>query len=195
MLRKLIGKNLDAFTTPCARFLHAHKITPNMLTFGGLFLNVLACILYAEGYIVLGGIVILIAGLGDMLDGAVARTAQIVSKFGAFTDSVVDRYSDFIIFGGILTYYAANESVKGTLLVLIIICGAFLVSYIRARAELVIPRCDVGFMERPERIILLAVGSIFGFFTLTLWLLACTTHITALQRIYYTYRMSKKQST
>ena len=191
MLRLLVGNKIDGVLTTIAHHLHQKKITPNHLTFTGLAINTIGALCYYNGWMFMGGMVILFAGLFDMLDGAVARVSNTVSKIGAFTDSVVDRYSDFIIFGGILAFFAKEGNLGGTLLVLLIVCGSFLTSYIRARAELVIPSCDVGLMERPERIIILAVGSMINFFSLALWILAVGTHLTAVHRIWYTYKNNK----
>ncbi len=191
MLRKIVGNNCEKVLVGVASSLHRHKITPNILTVTGLIINILGAYAYYQGSIVIGGTVILLAGLFDMLDGAVARAGEKVSKIGAFTDSVVDRYSDFIILGGVLAYFARNGDFAYTILVLVTVYGTFLVSYTRARAELVIPKCDVGLMERPERIIVLASGSIFNFLNIALWLLAILTHLTAFHRIYYTYKVQK----
>ncbi len=193
MLRRLVGNKIKTPLTFIAHHLHQKNITPNILTFTGLVINIIGALFYYNGWILMGGVVILCAGIFDMLDGAVARESNTVSKIGAFTDSVVDRYSDFIIFGGIIAYFAKGGNTGETILVLFILCGSFLVSYVRARAELVIPSCDVGFMERPERIIILALGSILNFFMLSLWILAVGTHLTAIYRIWYTY-MSDKQA-
>jgi len=162
-----------------------------MLTFTGLVLNVVAAWYYYRGRIPAAGIMILFAGAFDMLDGAVARLGGTVSKLGAFTDSVVDRYSDFLIFGGVLCLFARNGHMTGTILSLAALSGAFLVSYVRARAELVIPLCNVGLMERSERIIVLAAGSLFGLLIPALWLLAVLTHATALHRIHYTWKTGR----
>jgi CDP-diacylglycerol--glycerol-3-phosphate 3-phosphatidyltransferase len=188
MLRRLVGDRIEGILAGVARFLHFHKISPNALTLIGLTINGIGAFLYYQGYMLAGGIVILFGGLFDMLDGAVARAGKNTSKMGAFTDSVVDRYSDFIIFGGVLAYFAKSGDLGRTILVLVIIYGTFLVSYVRARAELAIPKCAVGVMQRPERIIVLAAGSIFGLLDMALWVLAVFTHLTALHRIYYTYQ-------
>ena len=188
MIRNSAEKYLNKIITPVAKFLADKKVTANSLTLFGLAINFIAAYFYSKGLIILGGFVILFAGIFDMLDGAVARVSNTASKIGAFIDAVVDRYSDFIIFGGICIYFATNGDIAGIVLSLIIISGSYLTSYIRARAELVIPKCTVGLMERPERIILLAAGSIFNFFHIALWILAITTHLTAVYRIYYTYK-------
>ncbi|MBU1863790.1 MAG: CDP-alcohol phosphatidyltransferase family protein [Candidatus Omnitrophica bacterium] len=193
MLRNLIGKKINKPLRRTASFLHDHKITPNILTFTGLVMNAIAGYCYYKGFFVEGGIIILCAGLFDMLDGAVARVGNTVTKIGAFTDSVVDRYSDLLIFGGLLLFFSKHGNLGGSILLLAVMSGAYLVSYIRARAELVIPQCAVGLMERPERIILLAVGSIASFLTVALWILAIGTHLTALYRIYYTFKKSQEK--
>ena len=191
MLRALIGNRFEKILNSLGNALDRKGITPNQMTFAGLAVNLVGAFFYFKGFIISGGFIILFGGLFDMLDGAVARSADRETKMGAFLDSVVDRYSDFLIFGGILLFFAAEGNLTGTIVSLLIVSGSFLVSYTRARAELVIPKCDVGLMERPERIILLAAGSIFGFFYFSLWLLAVLTHITATYRIFYTYKTSK----
>ncbi|MCF8083305.1 MAG: CDP-alcohol phosphatidyltransferase family protein [Deltaproteobacteria bacterium] len=188
MLRSIIGDGIESVLSKVAPILHQHHITPSVLTLTGLAVNFIGATFYYHGFMVIGGWVILFAGLFDMLDGVVARAGNRATPWGGFMDSVVDRYSDFVIFGGVLAYFAANADVLMTVLTAVVICGVFLISYVRARAELVIAKCDVGLMERPERIILLAAGSIFGFLHAALWILAVTTHITALYRIYYTRR-------
>ncbi|MBW1780358.1 MAG: CDP-alcohol phosphatidyltransferase family protein [Deltaproteobacteria bacterium] len=191
MLRNTIEKRIEPPLNALAQALVRHNISPSMLTFVGLVGNGIAACLYGVGFVVAGGIMILFAGLFDMLDGAVARAGGKASGFGGFLDSVVDRYSDFLIFGGVLALFAREGDFLMTSISAITLCGAFLVSYIRARAELIIPKCAVGLMERPERIIVLAAGSLFGFFHVALWFLAVATHMTALYRIVYTHEAAK----
>ena len=188
MLRKYLGYHVENALAGTALFLNRIGLTPNMLTFAGLAFNGVAAYLYFTGYFVFGGILILFAGLFDTLDGAVARAGKTASEIGGFFDSVIDRYSDFLIFGSVLAHFAYNGNGAMTLLTLFVLCGAFMVSYVRARAELVIPKCDIGLMERPERIIILAAGSIFNFLEMALWFLAVLSHLTAVYRIHYTFR-------
>lgn len=188
MIRRIVGNKTETLLNKVAPFLLRHHITPTALTLTGLGINLVGALCFYAGFMIAGGFVILFAGLFDMLDGTVARAGGKASPFGAFTDSVVDRYSDFIIFGGILAHFAAKADLVMTVLTAVVICGTFLVSYVRARAELIIDKCAVGVMERPERIILLGLGAIFGFLHAALWILAVTTHLTALHRIYYTCR-------
>lgn len=192
MLRKVIGNRIEDLFSHLEPFLPDDKLIPNILTFTGLGINLIGAFLFFEGHMRAAGIVILFAGLFDILDGAVARARNLATKIGAFTDSVVDRYSDFVIFGGILAYFIRRGNLTYSIILLFIISGAFLISYIRAKAELIIPKCDVGFMERPERIITLALGSIFNMLEPALWFLAIFTHATAFHRIYYTIKVYKK---
>jgi len=167
------------------------KISPMQLTLTGLIVNVFGCILFAHGHFSSGAMVILFAGIFDMLDGALARESKTASRFGAFVDSVVDRYSDMLIFGSLAVYFAKDARADYVLLVLIVIAGAFLTSYTKARAEGLIKHCDVGMIERPERIIIIGVGGLFGAIVPALWILAFATHMTALDRIYYTWKQTE----
>jgi CDP-diacylglycerol--glycerol-3-phosphate 3-phosphatidyltransferase len=194
MIRRYIGRPVESALQALARALDRRGVSPNALTLTGLAVNLGAAGAYYAGFWFAAGFVVLFAGLFDMLDGAVARAGGGGSALGAFIDSVADRYSDFLIFCGLLAHFAAKGDLARTLLVLAVVLGAFMVSYVRARAELVIPKCDVGLMERPERIILLAAGSLFGFLEAALWVLAVLTHLTAFYRIYHTVRTDRASS-
>ena len=191
MMRRYIGKPVESALRALAEALDRRGVSPDALTLAGLAVNVGAAWAYYAGFWFVAGFVVLFAGLFDMLDGAVARAGGRTSPLGAFTDSVADRYSDFLVFAGLLAHFASNGDLGTTLLVLAVILGAFMVSYVRARAELVIPKCDVGLMERPERIILLAAGSLFGFLEIALWALAVLTHLTAFHRIVHTVKTGR----
>jgi CDP-diacylglycerol--glycerol-3-phosphate 3-phosphatidyltransferase len=191
MLRRLIGNKTETILSKIARILLKIKISPNILTLAGLCTNIFAAYFFYKGLFPSAGVLVVFAGLFDMLDGAVARAGDSETKFGAFLDSVVDRYSDFLLFGGLLAYFSKEGDLKYTLVLLVILSGSLLTSYVRARAELFIEKCAVGLMERAERIILLAAGAIFGFIDLALWLLAVLTHLTAFYRIWYTYRTNR----
>lgn len=188
MLRAIFYKYLKPLLNKISDGLNKHGVNPAHLTLGGLIINALGCLLFAYGRFLTGSLIILLAGLFDMLDGALARSSGKVTKFGAFMDSVVDRYSDFLIFGGLLIYFSRIGDPSAVSLVLVVIAGALLTSYTKARAESLIPQCNVGWIERPERIVIICTGGIFQFLFPALWFLAFTTHLTALQRIYYTWR-------
>lgn len=186
MLRRLIYPKVEPVLNGVARFLLEKKFTPNQLTLAGLGLNVLAGWFYGIGLFFLGGIVTLLAGLGDLLDGPLARLGGKTSPFGAFLDSTVDRYSDFFLFGGLVLHFAAVESWGACLASLGIILGSFVTSYTKARAESLIPVCSVGMFERAERVLLVALGSLVPpLMPWVLGILLLGTHLTALQRILF----------
>ena len=191
MLRKLVGNKTEKILGQIETLLPKNRIVPNILTFIGLGINIIGAYCYYRGYIFLGGITILFAGIFDILDGIVARARNLDSKIGAFIDSVVDRYSDFIILGGILTFFVLRGDNDSALLVLLVLSGSFLTSYIRAKSELIISKCDTGLIQRPERIIILALGSLLNYLNEALWFLAVSTHLTAFYRIYYTWKRYK----
>jgi len=169
------------------------KINPNILTFTGVLISFWAAWEFGFGNFFRGGLVIILAGLFDMLDGEVARVSRTETTFGAFYDSVIDRYSDVIILQGLVVYYARNQMLGYVVLVGIVIMGSVLTSYARARAESLIPKCKVGFMERPERIVLLIIGGLAGRMEAVLWILAILGNWTVINRIYYTWKELPKQ--
>ena len=186
MLRRLVYPRVEPLLNGAARVLSEKKFTPNQLTLVGLGLNVIAGWAYSGGFFFLGGVILLIGSLGDLLDGPLARLTGKTSPFGAFLDSTVDRYSDFFLFGGVAFYFATGELWGRCLVALGILLGTFLTSYTKARAESIIRSCSVGFLERAERLILLLVGSFIP--PLLPWMLGILlvgTHVTALQRIFF----------
>jgi len=191
MISSKIGHRLDPYVYRVAKHLLGKNINPNILTFSGFILNAGAAFLLTLGYAKGGGFAILGAGLCDLLDGAMARNQGRATPFGAFFDSVMDRYSDLIVLLGILLFYAFRGSSGMVALTSVVLIGTALVPYTRARAEGVIEKCTVGLLERPERIVLLAVGALFNLMVPILWILAVFTHITVIQRIHYTWKQLK----
>ena len=177
------------------------KISPNFLTFVGLLINVIAAFFFgyarAENYVrmfLYAGLVIIGAGIFDMVDGRVARRNNQVTVFGSFFDSVIDRYSDVVLFFGLLVYYGRINRFRYVVLVAFVMVTSLMVSYTRARAEALIGQCKVGFMERPERIVLVILGALFnrwGVMAPVLWVLAALSTITVTHRITYTYSKTK----
>ncbi len=176
------GRNVATMiVTPLAR----SGITPNMLTVMGLLLSLFTAAVIAPGHFVAGGALLLLAGIFDTFDGALARLTGKSSVFGAFFDSTLDRIAEAGIGLGLLWYYTAHGSTVGTTLLYLVIVGSLMTSYARARAEGLGLECKVGLMARPERVIALGIGLLLGP-TVTLWvlaLLAVTTWMTVLQRI------------
>jgi CDP-diacylglycerol--glycerol-3-phosphate 3-phosphatidyltransferase len=163
-------------------------ISPAVFTLFGLLLAVGAGVAFAFGRLRTGAVLVLAAGFADMVDGAVARANESGSAFGAFMDSVVDRYSEAAYLTGLMYYYAAARDARMALLVVLVLSGSVFVSYTKARAESLIDECKVGIMERPERVMLLALGYLVGGYggVVARSILAALTHFTALQRILYT---------
>jgi CDP-diacylglycerol--glycerol-3-phosphate 3-phosphatidyltransferase len=172
------------------------RVNPDVLTIIGLGLNGVACALFAfsggEDYrspmlLRVGGLVALGASVFDMLDGRVARLRGRDTKYGAFLDSTMDRYSDMVLYMGLLILYARVDRTPQMVLVWVAAFGSFMTSYARARAESLIPQCTVGLLERPERIVLIILGAVANRMVAVLWVIAVLANVTALQRVVYTY--------
>ncbi len=174
------------------RSLALARINPNVLTFIGLLINVVAAALFGYGRFLAAGLVIILAGIFDMVDGRVARATNTVSLFGGFFDSVLDRYSDLALYFGLLVYYARINREFYVVLTAVVMTGSVMVSYARARAENTIPSCKVGFMERPERIVLVIIGALFNRMAAVLWVIAVLSNITVIHRIRYTYQQTRE---
>jgi CDP-diacylglycerol--glycerol-3-phosphate 3-phosphatidyltransferase len=170
--------------------------TPNILTITGVLLNLGVAIVIATGHPMIGGFLLLVASAFDMLDGAVARATGLTSPFGGFLDSTLDRYSEALVFGGVLIYLLdTDDAERGAILTFIATVGALLISYARARAEAAGYKASVGLVARPERVILLALCLIIKQPLWALWILAIATHLTALTRIVHVWRASLVKST
>jgi phosphatidylglycerophosphate synthase len=168
------------------------QMSPNTITITGLVVTIMAAIILANN-LFWGGILILLAGLFDMLDGIVARTHDKATKFGAFFDSVLDRYSDSFLFLGLAWYFMQGDAVAGAVLSLGTMVGALLVSYTRARAEGLGTDCKVGVMERPERVVLMAFGALTGWIVPVIWIMFILTHITVVQRIHHVWKVMEEE--
>jgi CDP-diacylglycerol--glycerol-3-phosphate 3-phosphatidyltransferase len=174
---------------PVARFVADIGVPPSAITLAGLVLSVFAAWAIATGHFPRGAVLLAVAGICDMIDGASARAGNRVSSRGAFLDSTVDRYSEIVVLLGALLHYLARSPRSPEILTAAVIFlaagGSLMVSYTRARAEAVGTSCEVGWAERPERVVILIVGALFGrnVFRIALWVLAILSHITALQRL------------
>ena len=164
------------------------RIHPNVLTLIGMVINIFAMVLFAKGIFLWAGLVIVFAGIFDIVDGEVARRTKRVTKFGAFFDSVIDRYSDLLLLLGLIIWYAKIDRIFYVGLTGLVLIGSVLTSYTRARAESLIPACKVGSLERPERIVLMIIGSLFDKMAPVLWVMAILSNWTVAQRIWYTWR-------
>lgn len=190
-ITKAIGDAFGLVLSGLVKLLTLSGVHPNVLTLIGLVVNGVAAWIFARGEFLYGGLVILCAAVFDLTDGAVARNANKVTRFGAFLDSVMDRYSDLIILTGLLVHYARIDRFSYIVLTAVVMIGSVLVSYCRARSENLIPSCKVGFMERPERIVLLVIGALFDRMAAVLWVMAFLSNLTVVHRIVHTWSESR----
>ncbi len=183
------------FSEPVVRLLAKTPITPNALTWSGFVVSVGAAVLIGTGHLFAAGFVVLVAGLFDIMDGALARSTNRATRFGAVLDSTLDRVAEAALFIGILAMYAAEQSVTGVLVTGVAWLGSLLVSYIRARAEGLGLECQVGIFTRPERVIILALGLLLSQFDnaliIALAIIAVLSLVTAGQRVLYVWRQTK----
>jgi CDP-diacylglycerol--glycerol-3-phosphate 3-phosphatidyltransferase len=173
-----------------ARVLQATHISPNMLTVIGFVVALGVAAVLASGQLLLGGILMILAAVFDAFDGTLARVANRTSRFGAFLDSTLDRYSESVIFLGLLVYYLQADIHTEAILVVVALVGSLMVSYTRARAEGLGLDIKSGLLTRVERVLILIVGLISGWMLVALWLLAVLSNVTALQRIYAAWRLT-----
>lgn len=176
-----------------ARWLVVTGVTPNQLTVTGFFLTSAVAVAIAYGYEWQGGVLVILVGLFDMLDGAVARVRGMKTRFGAFLDSTLDRYSEAVLLGGVLVNQLVAHpqgQIQTGLLVVAALTGSLLVSYSRAKAEGkdIGVHGEVGWLPRPQRVVLLAAGLITGLVVPALWVLAIFTNVTTVQRILHVRR-------
>lgn len=200
MISEAIGAACKRIIDAMVRSLVRSRMNPNVLTFIGLLINIGCAALFGYGKFFAAGLLMIFANLFDMLDGQVARLRGRVTDFGAFFDSTLDRYSDIIVYVGIMIFYARDTVAHSTLLVALTglaLVGSVMVSYSRARAESLNITCKVGFLERPERVVLLIIGALTeigpqNYFLhkmpQVLWVIATLSHWTVLHRVYHTWQ-------
>lgn len=194
MISEHIGNWIRGYMIHVGRAIAQLGITPNQLTLIGLLLNVAVAVVIATDHPRLGGVFLLVASAFDMLDGAVARATGKISKFGGFFDSTLDRYSEVVVYLGVLLYLnQTSDAELGAILVVIASSGALMISYARARAESAGYHASVGLVARPERVVLLAICLIIGQPMWALWILAVATHLTALTRIVHVWRLAARE--
>ena len=176
---------------PLVRWLSIMRVRPDTLTVAGWTLALGSAVLFGVGYARIAGIVMLLGGLFDALDGAVARESNRISSFGAFLDSTLDRLSESAVFVGLIFFYASAARPFETLLAGVAMTFSLLTSYARARAEGLGIACEVGLLERAGRIVILSVLSILGLPTIGLGLVAAGALITTAQRMLHVRRATR----
>ena len=184
------------FTEPIVRLLSRTPITPSAITWFGFLLAVGAAALIITGHLLVAGLVVFIAGFFDILDGALARRTNQVTRFGAVLDSTLDRLSEAVLLLGILVFYAREGFIVGILLVSVALISSPLASYIRARAEALGLECQVGLFTRAERVIVLALGLLlsqidYAFLFIALAIIVLLSFFTAVQRLLYVWKQTK----
>lgn len=195
MISSKIGHSLDPAILKIYRFFFRSRIIdPNVLTLCGTFFGFLSALSVAFGFLISGGAALLVSGFFDLLDGAIARQTNRVSLFGGFLDSVLDRYSDLAVMLGILVFYLNGNERAYAVVTFIASIGIAIIPYARARAEAASLTCRTGFMERPERIVLLLIGLFFNVLHYAVIVLAVLSHVTVIQRIIYVKRKAAHSS-
>lgn len=189
---RAIGLGANKIIRLFVRALALSKINPNVLTFLGLVINAVAAAFLAVGSFRTAGCIIIFAGLFDMVDGRVARATNQVTRFGGFFDSVLDRYSDLALLVGLLVYYGTINRPSYVVLTSVVMTASVMISYTRTRAENIIPTCKVGFLERPERIVLFIIGALFDRMAPVLWVIAVLGNLTVIHRMIFTYQEAKR---
>ena len=188
----------DYVENPVVRLLRRLGLNPNLVTIIGLLISGVGAYFISVGQWWIGGLVVLFAGIFDLFDGALARATSSVSRFGALLDSTVDRVSEAVVLLGLLAYYLSRDDDVGSILVYAAIIGSIMVSYLRARSEGLGIDCKVGVMTRPERVAVVGIGLIVGYWEprvmlLVLGIIALLTAFTAVHRLIHTWRMLKSE--
>jgi CDP-diacylglycerol--glycerol-3-phosphate 3-phosphatidyltransferase len=187
LLRRIFKNLLNGI----AGFFNKIGVKPNFITIAGLIGNLMAGVFIARGMLFSGGLIALIAGPFDALDGAIARLRGEDGAYGAFIDSVTDRLSEISLYGGLLVYFNQTGNWGDALLVFFSAVGSIMVSYTRARAEALGYSAKIGLLTRVERYLILIPGIIIGYPRIALWILAILTNFTAFQRIFYVRKQSR----
>jgi len=192
MLTDLMRQWGRGILNPISRFLGQIGVSPDSITGIGFLLTAVVAFFLTQGYIQLAGILLIVAAVFDAIDGSLARMLDRVTRFGAFLDSTVDRFSEAILFLGLLIYFYGQDSSTEVILTYVTIVGSLMVSYTRARAEGVGISIKGGLLTRVERTLVLIIGLLLNRLSVTLWILAVFTNFTALQRIWLTWRATRE---
>jgi CDP-diacylglycerol--glycerol-3-phosphate 3-phosphatidyltransferase len=190
MLSEYARKYARLFLEPLARFISRTGISPNVITVIGFIMMIGVAVVVAMGHFVWGGILITAVAIFDAVDGTLARMMGRTSRFGAFLDSTLDRFSEAVIFLGLFIYFVGQNQNLELILIYATVVGSLMVSYARARAEGIgVPLKD-GLFTRFERVLILVIGLVFNQLTAALWLLAIFSNLTAVQRMYLVWRIT-----
>ena len=197
LLTQKIQDGFKSLLTPLIKILAKSGISPNTFTLTNVMITSMAAAALILGQLRIGGCLILIGGLCDSLDGSLARYGGKVTRFGALLDSAIDRYSEFVMFFGIIVHFMTVKDYRTSVVAFVALSGSIMVSYSRARAESLGFEAKSGFMQRAERIVFLGAGALFHplLFKLSIWIVAIFANFTALQRIYHAYQQDETKTT
>ncbi|MFN3504836.1 MAG: CDP-alcohol phosphatidyltransferase family protein [Caldimicrobium sp.] len=192
-LSEKIKLSTEPYMLPIVKILMQWNVHPNVITFLCFLGFVISAFFIAQGKFLIAGLVLVIFAPLDAIDGLLARTANKITKFGAFLDSTLDRYGEIFLFLAFIYYYMFKGSIAGIIISFLGITGSLMVSYTRARAEGLGLTCKVGLLTRFERILILILSLILETIFVALTFIAFLTHFTALQRIWYVYKVAKEE--
>ncbi len=180
---------------PSTQYLVKKRFKPDVLTMVGFALNLVAALLFGLDMLRWAGVMVLLAGIFDLLDGQVARAGRTATTFGALLDSTVDRYSEIVVWFGMVVSFIRAGSLWTSSALFFALAGSLMVSYVRARAEGLGEECKVGFMQRPERVVAIGVGALVGQIGLTVavWVIAVLSNYTALHRVLHVRKRSRTE--
>ena len=199
-VRRLLPESIQnaflSLLTPLVKALTKWGVHPNTLTLAGFIITCMAAVALYKGSLRIAGVLILLGGLCDSLDGNLARATSKATRSGALLDSAIDRYSEFVMFLGIAAYFITMKNYLIAVVTFIALCGSIMVSYTRARAESLGFDSKAGMMQRAERIVFLGAGALFHpiAFKLSIWLVAILANITALQRLRHSAKQENRLS-
>ncbi|MDP3880062.1 MAG: CDP-alcohol phosphatidyltransferase family protein [Dehalococcoidales bacterium] len=181
------------FTQPAVRLLAKAPVTPNFISWFGFLVTAGAAALIITEHFFAAGLVVLVAGFFDILDGALARSTNRVTRFGGVLDSTLDRLSEAVLLLGIMLLYAERQSVGGIMVAGVALVGSLMVSYVRARVEGIGLECPVGLFTRSERVVVLVLGLLVNQLIIALSIIMVFSYITVGQRLIYAWRQTKTQ--
>ena len=194
MLEK-VKDDVAELIEPSTQYLVKKRFKPDVLTMIGFALNLVAALLFGLDMLRWAGVMVLLAGIFDLLDGQVARAGRTATTFGALLDSTVDRYSEIVVWFGMVVSFIRAGSLWTSSALFFALAGSLMVSYVRARAEGLGEECKVGFMQRPERVVAIGVGALVGQIGLTVavWVIAVLSNYTALHRVLHVRKRSRTE--
>ena len=188
MIKSKLGDQIDGWVQAAFPFLFRTRIDPNLLSVMGVLVSGVAAVAFGVGALRWGGVLVLAGGFFDLVDGVVARHQDRATHFGAFLDSTLDRLVDMALLIGIVMHYASEGQLGLVLLAGVVLVASVLTSYVKARAETVVPHIGVGVLERAERVTIIAVGAIAGLLPLALAAVAIGAIVTVIQRMVAVHR-------